>query len=61
MNGTIYGPVIIAGDSQRSIINMLVEGRAGKLRQIMHDEGKTLSYDEIMLLKQWVDQGASHN
>jgi len=61
MNGTIYGPVVLAGDSQRSIINMLVEGRAGKLQQIMHDEDKALSNEEIMLLKRWVDQGALHN
>jgi len=61
MSGTIYGPVVRAGDSQRSIINMLVEGRAGKLQQVMHDEGKELSNAEIMLFKRWVDQGALHN
>jgi len=61
MKGTMYGPVVLAGDSQRSIINMLVEGRAGKLQQIMHKEGKVLSAEEIMLLKGWVDQGALHN
>lgn len=61
MNGTIYGPVVLAGDSKRSIINMLVEGRAGKLQQIMHEEGKVLSNEEITLLKLWVDQGALHN
>lgn len=61
MEGTIYGPVIHAGDSRRSIINMLIEGRAGKLQQILHDDGTTLSKEEIMLLKQWVDQGALHN
>lgn len=61
MNGTIYGPVVLAGDSQKSIINMLVEGRTGKLQQIMHDEGKVLSNEEVMLFKRWVDQGALHN
>ena len=35
--------------------------RAGKLRQILHDDGTMLNDEEIMLLKQWVDQGALHN
>ena len=61
MEGTIYGPVVLAGDSQRSILNMMAEGRAGKLRQIMHDQGIVLSDDEIMQLKLWVDQGAQNN
>lgn len=61
MKGTMYGPVVLAGDSQRSIINMLVEGRAGKLQQTMHKEGKVLSTEEVMLFKRWVDQGALHN
>lgn len=61
MEGTIYGPVVMAGDSQRSILNMMAEGRAGKLRQIMHDKDAALSDDEIMQLKLWVDQGARNN
>ena len=61
INGTIYGPVVLAGDSQRSIINKLVEGRSGKLRETMHKESKALSKEEVMLLKLWVDQGALHN
>ena len=61
MNGTIYGPVVLAGDSQRSIINKLVEGRSGKLREMLHQESRALSKEEVMLLKLWVDQGALHN
>ena len=61
MEGTIYGPVVIAGDSKRSILNMMAEGRAGQLRQIMHDKDIALSADEIMQLKLWVDQGARNN
>ena len=61
MEGTIYGPVVLAGDSQRSILNMMAEGRAGKLRQILHDQGIALSDNEIMQLKLWVDQGAQNN
>ena len=61
MEGTIYGPVVMAGDSQRSILNMMAEGRAGKLRQMMHDKDIALSDEEIMQLKLWVDQGAQNN
>ena len=61
MKGTMYGPVVLAGDSQRSIINMLVEGRAGKLQKLMHEEASVLSNEEVLLLKRWVDQGALHN
>ena len=61
IDGTIYGPVIVAGDSKRSIINMLAEGRVDKLEQNNHGDGKALSSEEIQLLKLWVDQGASNN
>lgn len=61
MNGTVYGPVVLAGDSQRSIFNMLVEGRADKLHQILQIKNKSLSDEEIMLLELWVDQGALNN
>ena len=61
MEGTAYGSVIVPGNSQTSIINMMAEGRVGNLLKIMHTEGKTLNSKEIMLLKLWVDQGALHN
>ena len=61
MNGTDYGPVIIAGDSRRSILNMLVEGRAGNMQRMPHDENEGLSHAEIEILKEWVNQGALNN
>lgn len=61
MKGTAYGPVIVPGDSQTSIINMMAEGRIDNLRKIMHTEEKTLNNEEIMLLNLWVNQGALHN
>jgi uncharacterized membrane protein len=61
MNGTDYGPVIIAGDSRRSILNMLVEGRAGNMQRMPHDENEGLSHEEIEILKEWVNQGALNN
>jgi hypothetical protein len=47
MQGTVYGPIVVAGDSRRSILNMLVEGRAGKLQQMPHTERKVLSEEQI--------------
>lgn len=61
MNGTDYGPVIVAGDSRRSILNMLVEGRAGKMQRMPHEENQGLSDQEIEILKEWVNQGAQNN
>ena len=61
MKGTIYGPIIIAGDSQRSIFNKLIEGRAGNMQQITHGEKEKISEEEIKILKIWVNQGALNN
>ena len=61
MQGTIYGPVIVAGDSRRSILNMLVEGRAGKLQRMPHNEDEALSSEQIETLKNWVNEGAFNN
>jgi len=61
MQGTAYGPVIYAGDSRRSILNMLVEGRAGKMQRMPHNDEETLSEAQIEILKNWVNQGALDN
>ena len=62
MQGTIYGPVVIAGDSRRSILNKLVERRAGNLQSVLHtDEDEGITEKEVETLKIWVDQGALNN
>ena len=61
MQGSVYGPVVIAGDSQRSILNMLVEGRAGSVQRSLHNNGKALTHDEIEAFRVWVKQGALDN
>jgi uncharacterized membrane protein len=61
MQGTVYGPVVIEGDSRRSIFNMLVEGRAGKLQRMPHQQGQGLSEEQIRILSDWVNQGARNN
>ena len=61
MQGTVYGPVIYAGDSRRSILNMLVEGRAGKPQRMPHNEDEVLSSAQIETLRIWVNQVAYDN
>ena len=60
MHGTIYGPVIVPGDSQHSILNMLVEGRADPSIRMPHGR-KPLRNKEIEILRLWVEQGAVNN
>lgn len=61
IQGTIYGPIVVAGDSRRSILNKLVEGRAGSNQSNLHGDKEGISSEEIELLKIWVDQGALNN
>ena len=57
MEGTIYGPVIVPGDSRHSIFNMLVEGRLDASMRTPHP----LTAKEIETLRLWGDQGAVNN
>ena len=59
--GTVYGPVIVPGDSRRSILNMLVEGRADRSLRMPHDQDEPLPHDDIETLRLWVEQGAKKN
>jgi hypothetical protein len=61
MQGTAYGQVIVAGDSRRSMLNMLVEGRAGKDQRMPHSEDDALDPEQIEILRKWVNQGALDN
>jgi uncharacterized membrane protein len=61
MKGTIFGTVIISGDSKRSVINKLTEGRAGESMRMPHGDAKKLTAEEIELLRLWVNQGAVNN
>jgi len=60
MQGTYYGPVIVAGDSRHSILNMLVEGRADPSMRMPHGR-KALGSGEIEILRLWVEHGALNN
>ena len=61
MKGTVFGTVIIAGDSKRSVINKLVEGRAGEMMRMPHGDAKRLTAEEVEFFKLWVEQGALNN
>jgi hypothetical protein len=60
MRGTIYGPVIVPGNSEHSILNMLVEGRAGPSMRMPHGR-KPLDAQDAEILRLWVEQGAANN
>ena len=62
MSGTIYGPIIIAGDSRRSILNKLVDGRAAQAQCMLHQsDSGALNEQQRELLRDWVNQGARDN
>ena len=61
MNGNVYGKVVIPGDSKRSVLNKLVEGRAGDMMRMPHGDAKNLTAEEIEFFKLWVNQGALNN
>jgi len=61
VKGSIYGPVIVPGDSRRSTLNMLVEGRAGNLSRVLKIKHEPMTEHEIEVLRLWVEQGARNN
>lgn len=61
MHGTVYGPVIKPGDPKRSILLMLVEGRADASMRMPHQEDELLPAEQIAVLRRWVRQGALNN
>lgn len=61
IKGTIYGSIIVAGDSRRSILNKRAEGRVGKKQCDLSGGKEDISNAEIEILKIWVDQGALNN
>jgi hypothetical protein len=61
MRGTVYGPVIKPGDSQCSVLMMLVEGRADETLRMPHDADEPLAQEDIAALRSWIAQGAKNN
>jgi hypothetical protein len=61
MKGSVYGPVIVPGNSKKSPLNMLVEGRAGDLSRVLKRQHNPMTDDEIKVIRLWVEQGAQNN
>jgi len=62
MKGTKLGKVIIPGQSLNSSLNRLIEGRAGVDPSIQMPHGKVkLPEAQLVMIRQWVDQGAKNN
>jgi hypothetical protein len=61
MEGSVFGPVIVPGNSETSTLNMFVEGRAGALSRALKNMHKSITDHEIMVLHLWVEQGARNN
>lgn len=61
MEGSIFGPIIVPGNSRTSILNMFVEGRAGEISHVLKNMHKPMTDHEVMVLHLWVEQGALNN
>lgn len=61
MKGTQFGPVVLPGDPLTSVLVMLIEGRADPSLRMPHGDATTLTEDEILTIRRWVEQGAKNN
>lgn len=61
MHGTVYGPVVRPRDPQRSVLLMLIEGRADASMRMPHNKDKPLPAGQIAVIRRWISQGANDN
>jgi uncharacterized membrane protein len=61
MQGTNLGPVVVAGDAISSTLYRLVAGEVDESIQMPHEKQEKLTEQEVMVLQQWIDQGAQNN
>jgi len=61
MRGTLYGPMIIAGDSAGSNLLVLMEGRADPSISMPHGAARPVRQADIETIRAWIDQGAKNN
>jgi hypothetical protein len=59
MQGNLYGPVVVPGDSLHSVLIMFVEGRVDETILMPHEDDEPLNTMEIATLRTWVEQGAT--
>ncbi len=62
MKGTVFGPVVLPGNSDASTFTKLLTGtnKGLKMPSGLNSEG-TLDTQYIMLMRNWVKQGAKNN
>jgi uncharacterized membrane protein len=61
MQGTKFGPMIVAGDSAGSNMIVLMEGRADPSISMPHGDMDPVRKKDIEIIKTWIDQGAKKN
>lgn len=61
MNGTRFGPMVIAGDSEGSNLLVLMEGRADPSINMPHGTMGPVKKADIETIRIWIDQGARDN
>lgn len=61
MKGSLYGPVVVPGDSLHSVLIMFIEGRVDESILMPHKDDEQLNDLEIATLRSWVEQGAAEN
>ncbi|MEJ2514281.1 MAG: hypothetical protein P8080_07240 [Gammaproteobacteria bacterium] len=61
MQGTQYGPVVVPGDPDASVLMQLVEGRADPSIAMPHGDSRKLYAAEKDVLRAWIAQGAPDN
>lgn len=60
MAGTRYGPVIEPGSAVSSTLVRLIDHRADASINMPHDKSK-IPAEEIVVIKQWINEGAHNN
>ena len=60
MNGTKFGPVIVQGDALSSSLYRLVSGKVHSSIQMPHGK-ESLQPGEIVVIENWIEQGANDN
>jgi len=61
MEGTRFGPMVIASDAEGSNMLVLMEGRADPSISMPHGKRESVSKQGIETIRLWIDQGAKNN
>ncbi|PIU45634.1 MAG: hypothetical protein COS95_02715 [Ignavibacteriales bacterium CG07_land_8_20_14_0_80_59_12] len=61
MRGGKRGPAVISGSSKLSLLARAIAGRAIDFPRMPPEPAGPISYDDLMALKRWIDQGARND